>query len=145
MRNSVALLLMGLLVVAMSLTTGCATIVNGDMVSVPVYTTPPEAKISVAGQELRSPATAQIPRGKGDFKMTIEKEGYKTGYVLLTQSLDGWLWGNILLGGLIGLLVDFISGDAYDLEPELVNFDLVKGELIGAPPPEAKPEAPSSP
>ena len=65
-----------------------------------------------------------IPRGKGDFKLHIEKEGYQPVDILLTQSLYGWLWGNILFGGLIGLAVDFITGDAYDLEPELISANL---------------------
>lgn len=104
---------------------GCATIMNGDMIPVPVMTTPSEAKVSVAGAEYKSPATVLVPRGKGDFKLRIEKEGYKPVDVMLMQSADAWLWGNVVFGGLIGLAVDFISGDAYDVEPELVNIELL--------------------
>lgn len=104
--------------------TACATIMNGDMVNVPVYTTPSGAMLVINGMEYTSPATVQAPRGKGDFKLHIEKEGYKPVDVLLRQSVDGWLWGNIIFGGLIGLAIDFITGDAYDLDPEVVSQQL---------------------
>src|SRR5690606_14130028 len=72
------------------------------------------------------------PRGKGDFNLRIEKEDYQPVDILLTQSKDGWLWGNILFGGLIGLGIDFISGDAYDLDPELINANLEGAEVSKA-------------
>ena len=103
---------------------GCATIMNGDMVNVPVYTTPSGATVVINGATYTSPATVMVPRGKGDFKLHIEKEGYEPIDIMLTQSADGWLWGNVFFGGLIGLGVDFISGDAYDLSPELVSANL---------------------
>ena len=113
----------GVLVGAVLLT-GCATIMNGDMVNVPVYTTPSGATVVINGAKYTSPTTVTVPRGKGDFKLHIEKEGYEPVDIMLTQSVDGWLWGNILFGGLIGLAVDFITGDAYDLDPELVSATL---------------------
>ncbi len=108
------------------LLSGCATIMNGDMVNVQVYTTPSGATVVINGAKYTSPTTVMAPRGKGDFKLHIEKEGYEPVDILLTQSVDGWLWGNIIFGGvgLIGLAVDFITGDAYDLDPELVSVNL---------------------
>jgi hypothetical protein len=108
----------------------CATIMNEDMVSVPVYTTPSSAKLVINGMEYTSPATIQAPRGKGDFKLHIEKEGYKPVDILLRQSCDAWLWGDIIFGGLIGLAVDFITGDAYDFDPEVVSQELQKEASI---------------
>ena len=107
-----------------SLLTGCATIMNGDMVNVPVYSTPSGATVVINGATYTTPTTAVVPRGQGDFKLHVEKEGYQPVDIMLTQSVDGWLWGNIIFGGLIGLAVDFITGDAYDLEPELVSQNL---------------------
>ena len=107
-----------------ALLSGCATIMNGDMVNVPVYTTPSGATVVINGATYTSPTTVMVPRGKGDFKLHIEKEGYEPVDIMLTQSADGWLWGNVIFGGLIGLAVDFITGDAYDLDPELVSANL---------------------
>lgn len=116
-------LLIGL-IFGVAVISGCATIMNGDNVNLPVYTTPSGATIVINGSTYTSPTTVMVPRGKGDFKLHIEKEGYQPVDILLTQSVDGWLWGNVIFGGLIGLAVDFISGDAYDLEPELISQDL---------------------
>lgn len=112
------------IILGASLLTGCATIMNGDMVNVPVYTTPSGATVIINGATYTTPTTALVPRGQGNFKLHIEKEGYQSVDILLTQSVDGWLWGNIIFGGLIGLAVDFVTGDAYDLEPELISQNL---------------------
>lgn len=117
-KNSIGVL------VGAALLSGCATIMNGDMVNVPVYTTPSGATVVINGATYTSPTTVMAPRGKGDFKLHIEKEGYEPVDIMLTQSADGWLWGNVIFGGLIGLAVDFITGDAYDLDPELVSANL---------------------
>src|SRR5574338_413290 len=114
--------------IALLTSTGCATIMNGDMVHVPVTSNPNDAKVFVAGREYRTPTTVDVPRGKGDYKLTVEKAGYKPYYVMLQQSLDAWLWGNAIFGGLIGVGVDFLSGDAHDVEPEAVDCELTKEE-----------------
>ena len=101
---------------------GCATIVNDNFVDVPIETNPQGATITYGGKTFTTPCTLEIPRGEErSIEITIEKPGYKPVNVRLERSLDGWLWGNILTGGLIGLAVDFISGDAYDLSPEQVG------------------------
>lgn len=112
------------LLVCSAMLTGCATVMNGDMVAVPVYTTPSNATVVINGTTYSSPTTVMVPRGKGNFKLHIEKDGYKPVDVLLIESVDGWVLGNILIGGLIGIVVDFASGDANDLEPELVSANL---------------------
>jgi hypothetical protein len=143
---STGLLLITFLIL-MALSTGCATIMNGDMVTVPVTTHPAEANLFVAGREYKSPASVEVPRGKGDFKLQISKEGYKNGYVMLEESLDAWYAGNLLFGGVIGLVLDPLSGKAYDVEPEQVDYWLVKegesGEgYLGSDPPDARKEEP---
>ncbi len=41
--------------------------------------------------------------------------------------VDGWYWGNIVFGGLIGwLIVDPATGAMYKLETEFVNETLAK-------------------
>ena len=42
----------------------------------------------------------------------------------LRRRTDGWVWGNILLGGLIGLVVDASTGGMYKIEPEQVQATL---------------------
>ena len=107
-----------------SLVSGCATIMNGDMVKVPVTTTPSGATLVMNGNAYISPATVLVPRGKGDFNLHVEKKYFEPVDILLTESLDGWFWGNFIMGGVVGFAVDFITGDAYDIKPELINANL---------------------
>jgi len=105
---------------------GCATIVNKDIVSVPVYTDPPGARLVVAGRAYYSPDVVKVPRGQGDFIMTIEKAGYRSERVILRESLDTWLGWNWVFPGLLAMIDDLATKRAYDLEPEIVKIPLVK-------------------
>lgn len=109
-----------------SLSSGCATIMNGDMVHVPVTSTPPGAKATVAGREYTTPTTVDVLRGKGNFQLRVENDGYEPCLVNLEESVDAWLWGNLVFGGLIGLGLDFLTGDAHDVEPEAVDCQLIE-------------------
>lgn len=42
----------------------------------------------------------------------------------IQRSTSGWVWGNILFGGLIGLVVDASTGGMYKLTPEQITAEL---------------------
>lgn len=48
--------------------------------------------------------------------------------VTLVQTQNGWIWGNILVGGIIGLAIDFGTGAAYKLTPQEVNVALQEAQ-----------------
>lgn len=48
--------------------------------------------------------------------------------------LDGWLFGNIIFGGFIGIATDFITGAAYKQTSDEVVFDLAEGKIDGVTP-----------
>ena len=56
--------------------------------------------------------------------MRVELSGYQPFDMTLTRSVSGWVWGNIVFGGLIGLAVDAIDGAFYNLSPEQVSATL---------------------
>jgi len=97
---------------------------NGDIISVPVHTSPSEATVTLNGTTYKTPANVLVPRGEGRFQLQINKEGYRSVSIYLNQSIDGWIWGNILFGGLIGLVVDFATGKAYDIDPDVITLNL---------------------
>ncbi len=78
-----------------------------------------------------TPTFAELKRGD-DHIVKISLEGYQTAELTITKSVSGWVWGNIVFGGLIGLAVDAISGRLYNLSPEQLNAELKKDgfELI---------------
>lgn len=122
-----------ILIVAMCVVLiGCATIVNDNYVDLPVETEPPGATVTYNGQTYITPCALEIPRGEERTVIVrVEKPGYKPVEIRLERSLDGWLWGDIVCGGLIGLAIDFISGDAYDLDPAYIKKRLKKVDEPG--------------
>lgn len=57
-------------------------------------------------------------------------EGYEPYEVSFTRSTSGWVWGNIVFGGVIGLAVDAISGGLYKLSPEQVQAELRRSDDV---------------
>lgn len=108
------------------LSLGCATIVNKDIVSVPVYTDPPGARLFIAGRVYYSPDIVKVPRGQGDFTMTVEKPGYQSERVILQESMDTWWAWNVIFPGLLHMVDDLVTKRAYDIDPEVVHLKLVK-------------------
>jgi hypothetical protein len=116
--------------------TGCATIVHGGPRSIPVATTPPGAKVTIyntAGQAVSTnttPFIAVLETKRGYFKgqsyrLVMELPGYKTAEVQLKPTVSGWYWGNLIFGGLLGMLVvDPLTGAMYNLSPEHIEQPL---------------------
>ncbi len=110
---------------------GCATIIHrGGKQHVLISSVPTGATATIDGvMKIQTPGEIKLKRGK-DHIVVIEKEGYETAQVLIDREFSGWVIGNIVLGGLIGLAVDFGTGSAWNLDPDSVVVTLtpVKSE-----------------
>jgi len=107
---------------------GCATIINGTTCSVTITSQPEDADVTVvnsAGRTVftgKTPAAVELRRGKGYFQgehytVKFVKSGYQPTELRITKHLDGWYFGNILLGGWIGMLiVDPLTGAMWTLD-----------------------------
>lgn len=112
---------------ALAILSGCASIVSDSQYPVSVITTPAGATFEVrnrAGDVIHSgttPGSVTLKSGAGYFKgetytIAFRKEGFADQQTTLNSSLDGWYWGNIVFGGLIGMLaVDPATGAMYKL------------------------------
>jgi len=67
-----------------------------------------------------TPVVAKLTRKDNHF-VRVELSGYQPFDMTLTRSVSGWVWGNIVFGGLIGLAVDAIDGAFYNPSPEQVS------------------------
>lgn len=118
------------------LTCSCATIVSDRTYPVALSSTPTGANFVVlneAGTEVHAgitPYTVNLRSGSGYFssagyRIRFDHEDYPSREIELRATMDGWYWGNILFGGLIGMLiVDPITGSMWKLPKELsVNLD----------------------
>jgi len=119
---------------------GCASILSESQYPVTFNTTPSGATLSITNRdgnvvfEGTSPTTLTLKSGAGFFKgeeytVSAALNG-QVGTATLTPGIDGWYVGNILFGGLIGILiVDPATGAMYRL-PE--TFNVALGESVAA-------------
>ena len=106
------------------LLTGCASIMNGTTQGVGVSSSPTKARVIVDNKPLgETPLVAELSR-KDNHTIRIELDGYAPFEMALTRKTSGWVWGNIVFGGLVGLAVDAISGGLYKLTPEQVAANM---------------------
>lgn len=125
--------------IALSLTglAGCATIAGSTSYPVTINSSPSEAKFLVSnksGQEVHSgttPATVSLKSSAGFFsgeKYSIKyaKAGFNDGLSSVDSHISGWYYGNILFGGILGLLlIDPATGAMWAL-PNSVSTSLTK-------------------
>lgn len=105
----------------------CASIVSKSIYPVTIDSEPRGAKVVIynrQGLEVfkgGTPALVKLKPGAGFFRraiydIEISKDGYTTKKVAVTATLNGWYFGNILFGGVIGfLIVDPATGAMYRL------------------------------
>jgi hypothetical protein len=115
---------------------GCATIVAKSSQTITVSSVPEDAAVRItngAGAAVHSgntPVTVTLKKGRGYFKpehytVHINKEGFQPQELKIDGAINGWYFGNILFGGLIGMLaVDPSTGAMYTLKPDKVEAAL---------------------
>jgi len=114
-----------MLVATAILTSSCATVVKGGSQAITVKTDPPGAacelirKGTTLGLVNPTPGTAQIGKGAGALDITCKKQGYLDATLSLSSSVQGWTFGNIILGGIVGIVVDAGSGAMHEYQPEV--------------------------
>lgn len=114
-------------IITSSLLTSCATIVSGSKQTVKFNSTPSEAKIFINEVEVgKTPFETKLERKK-EHSIVIKLDGYKPYQTTLTRKFNAWYLGNILFGGIIGLIIDPITGAMYNLTPEEINAQLENG------------------
>lgn len=102
------------------LAAACATIMHGTNQDVGLSSSPTNARVTVNNKPVgNTPVVAKLSR-KDNHIVRFELEGYQPFEATLTRRTSGWVWGNIVFGGLIGLAVDAMSGGLYKLTPEQI-------------------------
>ena len=76
-----------------------------------------------------TPVVAKLRR-KDTHAVKLVLNGYQPYETTITRSVSGWVFGNIVFGGLIGLGVDAISGSIYKLSPEKVTGTLTDARTV---------------
>jgi hypothetical protein len=94
-------------------------------------TNPDNAKIVIRGSQSgekiveHSPCNITLNKGS-DYMVTIEYAGYQSENIVIRRDIAGWFWGNILLGGVIGMVIDYATNNMWVHSPTIINLDLTK-------------------
>jgi hypothetical protein len=133
------------LVIVMQLGAGCATIVTGggEEQAVRFASTPRGATVYVDDNPVgQTPISVRLTR-KDEHKVRIEHAGYRPFERTIGSGFNEWIIGNVLIGGLIGLSVDLLSGANSALDTNNVHARMVKDDsaayaaVAAQPPPRA--------
>ncbi len=121
--------------------TGCATIVSKTVYPVHIRTQPAGAGIVITDKKNRevfkgkSPATANLKSGAGYFSkaaytVKISTPGFEEKIIPVNYTINGWYFGNIFLGGVLGMLIiDPVTGAMWKLkDPLIINETLERSK-----------------
>jgi hypothetical protein len=112
---------------------GCATVMNGPHTPYTTDSRPGGASVKFSNGELCTTPCKLEFRRKDDVRADISLPGYKPTYILIQSKLGGASFGNILLGGGVGAIVDGSNGSSNRLYPNPLIVKLAaEGSSDGA-------------
>lgn len=108
---------------------GCATIMTGKYQTIPVTSEPLGATVRTdTGETVIAPGKFNLMRNE-EHTLVAEYPGCKPQQLILHNKAQGWIWGNILAGGIIGYAIDKSSGASDELVPKKVHFNFANPQL----------------
>ena len=120
--------LLPLLAAALLGCSGCASIVRGFRpAGIDVKSDPPGARIFLDGEEVGTTPKTVLPSKRGEHALRLEKSGYQPAETTVVKSVDPWVCGNLLFGGVIGITVDSVDGHWSKCTPREWEASLVPG------------------
>lgn len=123
----------------------CATIVSKSTWPFSVDTHPSGAKVVITnkkGKEIfrgRTPTAMRLKSGAGFFAkesyvVTLSMDGFETTKINVECKINGWYFGNIVFGGLLGLLIiDPATGAMFKLADDGISEELKTLERTTGP------------
>ena len=117
---------------------GCATIVGGLTQRVSVETKAQGAQVEGAECTLANskgtwpvttPGSVAIRRAYGDLSVTCKHDKWPDGTATVKSLTKGLAYGNVIVGGGIGVGVDIATGSAYDY-PTLLTIEMGQSRVL---------------
>jgi hypothetical protein len=124
----------GLLLSAVVLTSGCATLTKGTSQTVTVDTDPSGATCTLTRDAKPvaivnpTPGSVPVEKAHGTIAIACKKQGYLEAAGNLASEFQAMTFGNILFGGLVGVVVDAASGAMHQY-PDMVTITLIPDEF----------------
>ena len=123
----------------------CASIVDGGRRKVHIDSNPTGARVTIYDKHGEkesvntTPFLARLDRHSGyfsgeEYRLVFELAGYQTAEATIKSGVNGWYFGNIVFGGLIGLvIVDPLTGAMWTLNPRTVVAQLELEPVAAVP------------
>jgi hypothetical protein len=122
-RSNIAVSLPVVLVMALGIV-ACASIMNGTGQKLNIASEPAGAAVLVDGDAVgNTPVVAKMSRNER-HTITVKLDGYQPFEVKTSRHMNGWVVGNLVFGGPLGLIIDFADGAAYKLTPKEIAAQL---------------------
>jgi hypothetical protein len=119
---------LGIVILALLLT-GCATIVSGRTQDIAFESVPAGVDVMLNdGTKTVTPGTLTLKR-RGNYLATFTREPFPPRPVEIQNTTNWWVLGNVLIGGIIGFIVDFATGAVHRLVPDYVMVDMATGTV----------------
>lgn len=134
--------------VVSAVSSGCATITTGQNQSLSVESRAKGTTVAGAACKLQNdkgtwfvttPGSVTVNRSYSDIAVSCTHEKHEAGSVVVPSTTKAMVFGNVIIGGVIGAAVDIGTGSAYDY-PTLISVEFGMFLLPpGAPPAVATP------
>ncbi len=97
------------------LTGGCASIASGTSQTLSFDSNPQGADCTLKREELvigrvKTPSTVEVKKTKHDIQVTCSKDGYHDTSNVIDSEIEGATFGNLILGGVVGWVIDSSTG-----------------------------------
>jgi hypothetical protein len=108
------------------LVAGCATMISGTTQRIKLHSNESDVRVTIqpGNVVVMAPGETTLKRSESGYRLRFEKDGFEPVDVRLESGTNGWVWGNLIIGGLIGLAIDYGNGAAYTLTPDTVTANL---------------------
>jgi hypothetical protein len=90
----------------------------------------------------QTPAVIDLDRKRDHGEFRIELPGFQPVHIMRDKHLNGWIFGNILIGGLIGVVIDIAAGNASRFDDDAIAVGLAPSDgkaVLPAPTAQATP------
>lgn len=100
----------------------CASIVSGTDSTTYLETKPVDARCRMHGQdftrEVVTPTSVPLPSKASPITVECNAEGYQRTIQQIEATHDGWVFGNLIFGGIVGGVVDIARGAGRKFPPQ---------------------------
>jgi hypothetical protein len=100
------------------LTSACASLTSGTNQSIKFETDPSEAECTLTQSntqlaKVKTPGSVLVKRTNSPIAVACTKDGYYETRAVISTTTSAGAWGNLIVGGIVGVVIDTQTGAAY--------------------------------